>query len=264
MGARGDRERTPVMSVDAPATPSSSATQSLRYSVVVPVYNEADNIRPLLAALRKEFPPGFETLIVYDFEGDSTLPAIERTPPEEKPEVLRTVLNDIGPGVRNALEKGLRSATAPVVLVTMADLSDDYSAIEDMVSLAEEGADVVSGSRYMKGGRQIGGPFIKGLMSRMAGLSLHWFAGIPTHDPTNSFRAYRKDFIDRTTIESRAGFALAIELTVKAHIGGGRVAEVPAIWRDRSAGESRFRIMAWLPEYLRWYFYAFRPRTRRK
>jgi glycosyltransferase involved in cell wall biosynthesis len=234
----------------------------LRYSVVVPVYNEADNIRPLLKALRESLPPRFEALIVYDFEGDSTLPAIERTPADEKPRVLRTVLNDIGPGVRNALEKGLRSARAPVVLVTMADLSDDYSVVDEMIRLAENGADVVCASRYMRGGRQIGGPLLKGLMSRVAGLTLHWFAGLPTHDATNSFRAYRKDFIDRTTIESKAGFALALELTVKAHVSGGRVAEVPATWRDRSAGESRFRILAWLPEYLRWYFRAFRPRRR--
>lgn len=240
-----------------------TSEETLRYSVVVPVYNEADNIRPLLAALRQHLPPRFETLVVYDFEGDSTLPAIERTPASEKPEVLRTVLNDLGPGVRNALEKGLRSAAAPVVLVTMADLSDDYSVVEDMIRLAEDGADVVCASRYMKGGRQIGGPFMKGLMSRTAGLTLHWFAGLPTHDATNSFRAYRKSFIDRTTIESNAGFALALELTVKAHAGGGRVAEVPATWRDRSAGESRFRVMAWLPEYLRWYFWAFRHRPAR-
>lgn len=245
---------------DSQTRPFSQLNAPPRYSVVVPVYNEADNIRPLLLALREQLPTGFEAMIVYDFDEDSTLPAIEKTPPHEKPDRLRLVRNDLGPGVRNAIEKGLRSAEGPIVLVTMADLSDDYSCVEDMLRHAEEGADVVSASRYMKGGKQIGGPFLKGLLSRTAGLTLHWFAGLPTHDPTNSFRAYRKDFLDRTTIESNAGFALGLELTVKAHITGGRVAEVPAVWRDRSAGESRFRILAWLPEYLRWYLLAFRRR----
>ena len=94
-------------------------------------------------------------------------------------------------------------------------------------------------------------------MSRTAGVSLHYLAGLPTTDPTNSFKAYRKDFLDRNRIESTAGFCLGLELTAKAHLQGGRVEEVPAVWRDRTAGESRFQVWKWLPHYLKWYFYAF-------
>ena len=120
----------------------------------------------------------------------------------------------------------------------------------------ERGAAVVCASRYVRGGAQHGGPWLKGLLSRMAGLSLHWLAGLPTHDPTNSFKAYRRDFLRRTPIESGAGFVLALELTVKAHFAGERVEEVPAQWWDRTAGRSRFRLFAWLPLYLRWYVWA--------
>jgi len=228
--------------------------------VVIPVYNEADNIEPLLAALRG-LPPGFETLIVYDFDEDSTLPALERVAPQHRPAIVRTVKNTLGPGVRFAIEAGMRNAAAPVVLISMADLSDDYSSVERMLRLAEDGADVVCASRYMPGGRQVGGPFIKSLLSRAAGLTLHWFAGIPTHDATNSFRVYRKDFLDQMTIESAAGFCLGLELTVKAHLDGRRIEEVPTIWHDRSAGASRFRTFAWMPHYLKWYFRAFLPRA---
>lgn len=249
------------MPIETP-DPNASTGARLRYSVVVPVYNEADNIRPLLRALRDQLPPSFETLVVYDFEGDTTLPVLAAVSPEERPAIVRPVRNDLGPGVRFAIEKGMRSATAPVVLVTMADLSDDYSIAERMIRLAEEGADVVCASRYMRGGKQIGGPFLKSLLSRTAGLTLHWFAGLPTHDATNSFRVYRKDFLDRNEIESSAGFALALELTVKAHIQGRRVEEVPATWTDRTAGTSRFRTFAWMPHYLKWYLRAFLPRAR--
>jgi hypothetical protein len=174
--------------------------------------------------------------------------------------VVRPVLNSLGRGVRFAIEAGMRAAAAPVVVVTMADLSDDFSRLGEMVSRVEAGADVVCGSRYMPGGRQIGGPPLKSFLSRAAGLSLHALSGLPTRDPTNSFKAYRRDFLRRTPIESAAGFALAIELTVKAHFGGGRVEEVPAIWRDRTEGESRFRLFSWLPHYLRWYLWALRKR----
>src|SRR5207249_137667 len=89
---------------------------------------------------------------------------------------------------------------------------------------------VVAGSRYMPGGRQLGGPRLKALMSRVAGLTLHWFGGIPVHDATSNFRLYRRSYLETVTIQSRAGFELALELTVKATLAGPRLA---GPWRDR-------------------------------
>jgi hypothetical protein len=190
------------------------------------------------------------------------LPVLAGLPDDAKPRSIRLVHNQLGPGVRYALEAGMRAAQAPVVVVTMVDLSDDLGDVPQMVARVEGGADVVCASRYVRGGHQIGGPRLKRWLSRTAGLSLRWLTGLPTHDPTNSFKAYRKAFLDATTIESRAGFSLGMELTVKAHFGGGRVEELPTVWRDRSAGTSRFRLFRWLPLYLRWYFWSLRRRWR--
>jgi hypothetical protein len=154
----------------------------------------------------------------------------------------------------------MRAAAAPVVVVSMADVSDDLSRLESMVAGVEAGADVVCASRYMRGGKQIGGPPLKSFLSRAAGVTLRLLSGLPTHDPTNSFKAYSRDFLRRTPIESPAGFALALELTVKAHFGGGRVEEIPSTWTDRTEGKSRFRLFSWLPHYLRWYLWALRQR----
>jgi len=227
-----------------------------RYSVVVPVYNEAENIGRTCAAIRESLRGDYELLICYDFDEDNTVPAIERLPAEAKPAVTRLVRNRLGRGVRYAIEAGMRAARAEVVVVTMADLSDDLPKVEEMVRRAEAGAAVVCASRYMPGGVQYGGPWLKKLLSRGAGVSLHRIAGLPTHDPTNSFKAYRRDFLAQTPIESPAGFCLGLELTVKAHFGGRRVEEVPASWYDRAAGQSRFKLMKWLPMYLRWYLWA--------
>ena len=143
----------------------------------------------------------------------------------------------------------------------MVDLSDDYAQAEEMIARCERGADVVCASRYMRGGRQIGGPRLKKFLSRMAGLTLYWLAGLPTHDPTNSFKAYRKEFLDRTPIESTAGFCLGLELTVKALIAGGRVEEPSRPSGPIAApGTSRFRLFKWLPSYLHWYVWALRKR----
>ena len=81
-------------------------------------------------------------------------------------------------------------------------------------------------------------------------------AGVKTHDPTNNFKLYRRSFLEANPIESTAGFELALELTVKATIARRPVAEVPTTWRDRTAGQSNFKLRKWLPHYLRWYWVA--------
>jgi dolichol-phosphate mannosyltransferase len=229
-------------------------------SVVMPVYNEGDAIVPILRNLQAALRTTHEILVVYDFDEDTTVPAL-RVLAAEIP-ALRPLRNDLGPGVLNALKAGIAASTGTFVLVTMADGSDEPAAIEAMLELGRAGVDLVAASRYMKGGRQIGGPRLKSLLSRLAGISLHWFAGLPIHDPTSNFKLYRRAFLTATPIESRAGFEVALELSVKAFVAGRRLGEVPTTWLDRTAGKSNFRLRAWLPEYLRWYGYAFGHRLR--
>jgi len=202
-----------------------------------------------------------EVLVVHDFDEDTTVPVVERLQ-SELPE-LRLHRNTLGRGVLNALKSGLAAARAPYVLVTMGDGSDDPGEIDAMYALANSGADVVAGSRYMRGGHQLGGPLLKRSMSRVAGLSLHWLGGLPIHDATSNYRMYSKRLLQRVTIESRGGFELGIELTVKAYALGMQVAEVPTTWRDRTAGQSRFRLWKWLPRYLRWYWVGIGARFKR-
>jgi dolichol-phosphate mannosyltransferase len=141
-------------------------------------------------------------------------------------------------------------------VVFMADLSDDPDVVNRMVEEADRGADVVSASRYMKGGSQSGGPRLKSFLSRTAGNSLHLLTRLPTHDPTNSFRLYRRDFLRQVEIESTGGFEVGLELTAKAYLQGRTVTEVPASWTDRAAGQSKFKLTRWLPLYLRWYLHT--------
>lgn len=234
-----------------------------QFTLVVPVYNEAANIGRFCRDAVQMLTGQYEVLVCYDFEEDSTLPAIEALPAQERPAQLRLIRNRLGCGVRYAIEAGMRAASGPVVVVMMADMSDDFSLVPQMVARAEAGAAVVCASRYMAGGRQIGGPWLKGMLSRTAGVTLYWLAGVGTHDSTNSFKAYRRDFLDCTPIESSAGFALGMELTLKAHFAGLHVEELPATWRDRSAGSSRFRLWKWLPLYLGWYVWALKQRAGR-
>ena len=230
-------------------------------AIVVPVYNEPDNIAGTLRRIAGEVETPHEVLVVYDFDADTTVPVVRELQPELP--AVRLHRNDLGRGVLNAMRAGIDASTAPLVLITMADGSDELNRVDEMVRLGRDGAAIVAGSRYMKGGRQIGGPVLKRLLSRSAGLSLHYLAGVSIHDATNNFKLYRRDFLDTVTVESTGGFELALELTAKATRSGRPMAEVPTTWRDRTAGHSRFDLRAWLPKYLRWYAYAFKGRFRR-
>ncbi len=229
-------------------------------SVVLPVYNEGESVAPVIRGLLDGIHLPCELLVVYDFDEDTTVP-VARALAAELPEI-RPIKNELGRGVLNAMKAGIAESRGNFVLVSMADGSDEPQVVDGMVAKAREGADVVAASRYMRGGHQVGGPFMKRSMSRAAGLSLHWFGGVPIHDPTNNFKLYSRGFLDTVTIESTAGFELALELSVKATLAGRRLAEVPTTWRDRTAGKSNFKLRAWLPHYLHWYFAAFRGRFR--
>jgi dolichol-phosphate mannosyltransferase len=231
--------------------------------LIMPVYNEGPNIARALAEIAAKIPNEKRVLIVFDFDEDDTLPVV-RALQGQYPWV-ELVRNTIGRGVLNAVRAGIAATTAEVVIVTMADLADDLGIVPEMVRLIlAEGFDVVCASRYMTGGRQIGGPGLKKFLSRAAGLSLHRLAGLPTHDATNAFRAYRRALLSEIVIESRGGFEYSLEITAKAFAAGKKITEIPTTWRDRSAGQSRFQLRKWLPHYLHWYWYTLthRPRIR--
>ncbi|MCL6563483.1 MAG: glycosyltransferase family 2 protein [Firmicutes bacterium] len=231
-------------------------------SIIVPVREEAENIPPLFSALASNVHADAEVLLVYDFDNDPTI-ASAMQHQSKLPFPLVLIRNTFGPGPANALKAAFAQAKGQAVIVLMADLSDDVQQIDIMVELFLKGYDVVCGSRYMPGGRQIGGFWLKKALSRAAGLSLRFLLGFPTHDATNSFRLYSRRLLQFVTLESSQGFELTLELTVKAWIAGLPICQIPVSWHDRHLGTSKFQLLNWLPAYLRWYFFAFSTAVRR-
>jgi dolichol-phosphate mannosyltransferase len=226
--------------------------------IVTPVYNEGESFSALYRAVKDNIKTPHELIVVYDFDEDTTVPVARKHAKKDKTVILHK--NTIGRGALNALKSGFMYVKQGPVLVTMADLSDDLSMVDAMYEKYLEGAAVVCGSRYMKGGKQLGGPPLKRTMSRLAGVSLHWLRGLPTHDVTNNFKLYDKALLDSITIESEGGFEIGMEITVKAFRRKSKIMELPTTWTDRTAGESNFKLWKWLPSYLHWYFYAWGPR----
>lgn len=219
----------------------------------MPVYNEGQVITETIQRVENSLKYSHELLIIYDMDEDTTVKPV-RELQKKYPNVV-LVKNIYSRGALNAIKTGLKKAKGEAVCTMMADLTDDPEVLNLMTKKFEEGYSVVAASRYMKGGHQIGGPLIKQFLSRIAGISLHYLVGLPTHDATNSFRLYSKEFLSKTKIESDGGFELSLELTVKAHFNGYKVTEVPTTW-TYLAKESRFYLKKWLPKYLKWYFWA--------
>lgn len=225
----------------------------MKLSIVMPVYNEGKVIGETIKRVEASVETPHELLIIYDMDEDTTVPPVKKL--QKKYPNVKLVKNMYGKGALNALKYGLEAAKGEAVCTMMADLTDDPKVLNKMMKKYDDGYDVVAASRYMKGGHQIGGPIIKQILSRMAGISLHYLVSLPTHDATNSFRLYRNSFLKKNKIESNGGFELALEFTVKAYFQGYKVTEVPTTW-TYLAKESRFYLKKWLPKYLKWYFWA--------
>lgn len=224
-------------------------------TVVIPVYNEGENFRALFEDLKKSVRTPFRVLIVYDRDDDNTVPVVRALAADDGR--LQLIKNPDG-GVLSALRSGFAAAPPGPCLVVMGDRSDDLSAVDVMVERYRRGFKLVCASRYMPGGRHLGGPFVKRTLSRLSGLALYHLGRLPVHDATNNFRLYDKAMLEAIPIESRGGFEVALELTVKAARRGYPICEIPTTWQERTIGESRFKLGKWLPHYLKWFAYALR------
>ena len=103
----------------------------------------------------------------------------------------------------------------------------------------------------------VGCRWLKSFFVRAASFTLYHVARLPVRDATNGFRLFSARLLDGVAIESTVGFCYSLELLVKCHRLRWRIAEVPARWYERGQGQSRFRVLRWLPHYLRWYGYGF-------
>lgn len=223
-------------------------------SIVIPAYNEAEYIVLTLNRIRDSVKTSFECLIVVDDSKDTTIPFVEAYGKSDPR--FRFILNDLGPGPAMAIKKGISNAKGDYIAVVAGDGSDDVNQIDDLVKLVERGVSVAVASRHVQGGQLVGSPFLKGFLSRIAGLSLYHLARIGTRDSTNNFKIYDKNFLKMITIESRYGFELGLELVTKAKQNKLKIAEIPTIWIERSEGKSNFPLLKSVPRYLYWYLKA--------
>jgi dolichol-phosphate mannosyltransferase len=220
--------------------------------IVIPALNEEGSIAQTLDSIARacEAMP-FEIIVVNDHSTDQTAQIVDAFA-TERGNARR--VDNLGPGgFSNALSVGYNAAGDGMIVTMMADLCDDPTTLMPMYEKMVDGCDVVCGSRYMPGGgKENEESWLKGLLSRSVGLSLHWLTGLPTHDVTNAFKMYRSDLLKSIVIEE-AGFACSMEIVIKAYLRGAAIGEVPTTWRGRVTGKSKFSMLKGFKPYLRWY-----------
>ena len=167
--------------------------------IVIPVYNEGENILRVLNAFDEQVKNPIRVLICYDFDEDSTLPSVTSFS-SNKFEVVP--VKNKGKYAHGAAITGFNFSSAPAVISYMAD--DDYNAekIDLMIEKFLHGCDVVCASRFMPGGKMVGCRWQKAWLVRAAAFSLKYFANLPTHDPTNAFHLFSRRLLQKAKIES--------------------------------------------------------------
>ena len=220
--------------------------------ILIPVFNENEIIVKTLENILESVKYNFKILICYDYDEDPTIKIIKENFKDYKNILF---VRNFSKGFNNALISGLRVSKANTFIFFMADDHVNHSLINLCYKKYEEGYEVVCPSRFIKGGKMIGNPFLKDKLTRLTSFFLFYFTSFPIKDSTNSFRLFSSALLNKVNIESKKGFTLSLELTAKAHRLGYKIIEIPTTWIERKKGKSRFKIFSFIPPYTKWLFY---------
>jgi dolichol-phosphate mannosyltransferase len=209
--------------------------------VILPTYNEAENIARITAAILEQLPESGRVLVVDDNSPDGTGEIADRLAAEnERLDVLhRAVKEGLGPaylaGFRIALDAG-----AERIVEMDADFSHDPAYLPRLIA-ATERADLAIGSRYVPGGGVTEWGPLRRFISKGGSAYARMALGLPIRDLTGGFKCFRRivlETIDLDTIQTR-GYAFQVETTHRAIRAGFRVVEVPIVFKDRADGRSK-------------------------
>ena len=214
----------------------------MRATICLPTYNERENLEPMVRALGAVLRPGDRVLVIDDSSPDGTGQIADRLASElDYVGVLhRERKEGLGPaylaGFRRALADG-----AELVLEMDCDFSHDPKDVPRLIAAAEEGADLVLGSRYVRGGSVGNWGLVRRFVSRGGSIYAQVLIGTRIRDLTGGFKCYRRAVLERIDLAAIAsrGYAFQIETTYRALRAGFRVVEVPIRFVDREAGGSK-------------------------
>jgi hypothetical protein len=223
------------------------------YEIVIPIYNEGINILKVLRLFNKFIKYKIRVFLCYDLDSDNVF-QFKNLLTKFRFQVL--LVKNPKKGPCHAIKNGLKSGNAKCVIVYPADDFLNHKILDKMYEQYLKGSEIVVASRFIKGGSMKNCPLLKEVIVRLASSTLFFFSSIPVKDASNGFRLFSRKFLNLVTIESKVGFAYSLELLVKCDRLRMKISEIPAQWEERSEGQSRFKVLKWLPQYIRWYIYG--------
>ena len=161
-----------------------------KLDIIIPVYNEDENIVHLLKLLEKEITYSFRVLICYDSESDKTL-KILRNHNLINNKIL--LVKNPKQGPNSAIIEGINTSNAEIILIYMADDFENIQLINQMAKLIEQGNELVIPSRFIPGGKMLGAEKVKKTITKIGSYLIYYFANIPFKDCTNAFKMFSKD-----------------------------------------------------------------------
>ena len=214
----------------------------MRATICLPTYNERENLGPMIEALTGVLRAGDRVLVIDDSSPDGT-GAIADTLAVTHPfvDVLHRGRKE---GLGRAYIEGFRhvlAGDAELVLEMDCDFSHDPEDVPRLIAAAEDGADLVLGSRYVPGGGTRNWGLARRLISRGGSVYTAIFLRMGVHDPTGGFKCFRREVLERLDLDAITprGYAFQIELTYRAKQAGFNVVEIPITFADRVAGQSK-------------------------
>ena len=229
---------------------------NLKLSILLPVRNEGINLKIMLKILRSILEVKHEVIVIADDENDESILIVKKL--EESYSQLRYVHNNYGPGAVNAIRSGVDASRGEYILILAADEIGPVIAIEDMLSLMDEGCEFVSATRYKHGGRRLGGSMVSQVLSRIANSLFHLISRSPFSDLTTGIKMFKKDLFYSLDLKSRnVGWAVTFEMAIKSQYADIKLGEVPIVSIDRLyGGQSTFSVGPWVIEYSRWFLWG--------
>ena len=226
-----------------------------KYSVIVPVYNELDNILPTTEALIEglgALAHEAEIVFVDDDSPDGTADEIVRVSGLHSQ--VRLAQHGKKEGIGAAHHHGYHQARGDIIMCIDADLSQQPSDLVRMKELIDEGFDMVIGSRYIKGGKQIGKPFMRGMGSRGMNGLCRLLLGVGLTDSTHTFRASRRAVHERVChrLDGKGHPDFQVQLSFWATRAGFHATEIPITFVERRAdsGQSKISVSKEVPRFL--------------
>lgn len=205
-------------------------------SIVVPTYNERQNLPRLVEAIRKHVRTPYEIIVVDDSSPDGTA-ELARELAKEHP--VRVLERPTKSGLGSAYRAGFAIAKGDVVFEMDADMSHDPRYVPALIEAVRHGADVVIGSRYVADGRIMGWSAYRKLVSAVGNGLAKLALGLRVKDVTSGYRAYAREAVDLVQSVKSDGYAFQVEVLHLAREQGLRIAEVPITFENRTVGQSK-------------------------